>query len=145
MTAPGMFHPATERWFGDNFAAPTPVQAAGWPHIRAGRHALLVAPTGSGKTLAAFLAGIDRIGARGPAEKPGVRILYISPLKALVYDIERNLRAPLTGIVRVAERLELSFHAASVAVRTGDTPARERQRQVRQPAEILVTTPESLY
>ncbi|MEM6513817.1 MAG: DEAD/DEAH box helicase [Pseudomonadota bacterium] len=139
------FHPATQAWFADNFASPTKVQAKGWKNIVAGRHSLLVAPTGSGKTLAAFLAGIDRLGrAEQPREK-GVRILYISPLKALVYDIERNLRAPLVGIVRTAERIDKSFHEASVAVRTGDTPQRDRQRQIKQPSEILVTTPESLF
>ncbi len=140
-----MLHKATHRWFHDNFKAPTAVQKQGWQPIAEGRHALLVAPTGSGKTLAAFLAGIDRLGSLPPDTPPGVRILYISPLKALVYDIQRNLRAPLVGITRAAERLELPFHQASVAVRTGDTPQRDRQRQVKEPAEILVTTPESLY
>ena len=140
-----LFHEATERWFADNFDAPTDVQAKGWPLIASGRHALLVAPTGSGKTLAAFLAGIDRTGAL-PADAPrGVRVLYISPLKALVYDIERNLRAPLVGITRVAERLGTDFRQPGIAVRTGDTPQRDRQRQARQPSEILVTTPESLF
>jgi ATP-dependent Lhr-like helicase len=139
------FHPATRRWFEDNFPAPTEVQRRGWDSIIAGHHSLLVAPTGSGKTLAAFLAGIDRLGRLEAEEKPGVRVLYLSPLKALVYDIERNLRAPLVGIGRVAERLDLDFHSAEVAVRTGDTPQRERQRQVKHPGEILVTTPESLF
>ncbi len=140
-----MFNPATQRWFDDNFAAPTTVQTRGWSRIQDGRHALLVAPTGSGKTLAAFLAGIDRLGALPADRPPGVRLLYISPLKALVYDIERNLRAPLIGIGRVAEGLELPFRQPGVAIRTGDTPQRERQSQARNPAEILVTTPESLY
>lgn len=140
-----MFHDATQRWFADNFEAPTEVQRRGWEAITAGRHSLLVAPTGSGKTLAAFLAGIDRLGAREAGEEAGVRVLYISPLKALVYDIERNLRAPLVGIGRVAERLDLPFRTASVAVRTGDTPQKARQQMVRQPSEILVTTPESLF
>mgnify|MGYP002622694927 CR=1 FL=1 len=140
-----MFSDATQRWFDDNFRAPTPVQARGWPGIADGRHALLVAPTGSGKTLAAFLAAIDRLGARPADEKGGVRVLYVSPLKALVYDIERNLRAPLVGIGRVAERLELPFRAAGVAIRTGDTSQRERRQQAKDPSEILVTTPESLY
>ncbi len=139
------FHPATQSWFEENFSAPTEVQQAGWEKIRSGAHSLLVAPTGSGKTLAAFLAGIDRLGSQPHEHEAGVRVLYISPLKALVYDIERNLRAPLVGIGRVAERLDLPFRSASVAVRTGDTPQRERQRQLRQPADILVTTPESLY
>jgi ATP-dependent Lhr-like helicase len=140
-----VFHEATKRWFDEHFRAPTEIQRLGWERIREGDHSLLVAPTGSGKTLAAFLAGIDALG-RLPADAPpGVRVLYVSPLKALVYDIERNLRAPLVGIARVAERLDLPFRAATVAVRTGDTPQRERQRQARQPGEILVTTPESLY
>ena len=140
------FHRATQTWFDENFPAPTEVQARGWEQIAAGKHALLVAPTGSGKTLAAFLAGIDALGQRPPDVSPGVRLLYVSPLKALVYDIERNLRAPLVGITRVAERLELPFAAPRVAVRTGDTPQKERRQQsARDPAEILVTTPESLY
>ena len=125
------FHPATQSWFEENFSAPTEVQRAGWEKIRSGAHSLLVAPTGSGKTLAAFLAGIDRLGSLPDEHEAGVRVLYISPLKALVYDIERNLRAPLVGIGRVAERLDLPFRSASVAVRTGDTPQRERQRQLR--------------
>ena len=140
-----MFHDATQRWFDDNFAAPTEVQSRGWKTIGEGKHALLVAPTGSGKTLAAFLAGIDRLGALPEDASPGVRVLYVSPLKALVYDIERNLRAPLVGITRTAERLDLPFRQAGVAVRTGDTPQRERQQQAKKPAEIFVTTPESLY
>lgn len=121
------------------------MQKRGWKQIVRGRNALLVAPTGSGKTLAAFLAGIDRIGSSPRPKSMGVRVLYVSPLKALVYDIERNLRAPLVGIKRAAERLDTEFHEASVAVRTGDTPQRERQQQIKDPSEILVTTPESLY
>lgn len=140
-----VFQAATQRWFDDNFAAPTDVQAQGWAQIVTAQHALLVAPTGSGKTLAAFLAGIDRLGTAPEPIVAGVRVLYISPLKALVYDIERNLRAPLVGIARTAERFELPFRQPSVAVRTGDTPQRERQQQSRHPADILVTTPESLY
>ena len=101
-----MFHPATQRWFDEHFRAPTEIQRLGWARIREGEHALLVAPTGSGKTLAAFLAGIDALGGLPDDAPPGVRVLYVSPLKALVYDIERNLRAPLVGIVRAAERLE---------------------------------------
>ncbi|MDJ0939329.1 MAG: DEAD/DEAH box helicase [Woeseiaceae bacterium] len=139
------FHAATRTWFEEHFETPTAVQERGWQQITAGKHALLVAPTGSGKTLAAFLAGIDRLGGLDADAVPGVRVLYVSPLKALVYDIERNLRAPLVGITRVAERLDLDFRQPSVAIRTGDTPQRERQRQVKEPGEILVTTPESLY
>jgi ATP-dependent Lhr-like helicase len=151
------FGPATHAWFTSAFAAPTPVQEQGWARIAAGEHALLIAPTGSGKTLAAFLWCIDRLShgrahhgqpspARdGQAREPGVRVVYVSPLKALVYDVERNLRAPLIGIARAAERLGIEVALPSVAVRTGDTPARERQAQVRHPADILITTPESLY
>jgi ATP-dependent Lhr-like helicase len=138
------FGSASRRWFGERFERPTPVQERGWRHIAAGEHALLLAPTGSGKTLAAFLWCIDRL-IREPGEGPGVRVLYVSPLKALVYDVERNLRAPLAGIRRAAEQLGLSGEAPRVAVRTGDTPPKERSAQARNPAEILVTTPESLY
>ncbi|MEM1260882.1 MAG: DEAD/DEAH box helicase [Pseudomonadota bacterium] len=139
------FHNATTTWFTENFSAPTPVQAAGWQAIAAARNALLVAPTGSGKTLAAFLAAIDRLGRNDSERPPGVRVLYVSPLKALVYDVERNLRSPLVGITRVAERLGHPFRESRVAVRTGDTPQRERAAQAKNPADILVTTPESLY
>jgi len=140
-----VFHDATQRWFQDNFRAPTEVQRRGWESIRRGHHSLLVAPTGSGKTLAAFLAGIDSLGQLPADAPPGVRVLYISPLKALVYDIERNLRAPLLGITRVANELGTDFRLVTVAVRTGDTPQRERRRMAREPADILVTTPESLF
>ena len=144
------FTPATRRWFAQNFAAPTPAQARGWPLIAAGHHCLITAPTGSGKTLAAFLWAIDRLpaGGDGPAagpRAPGVQVLYVSPLKALVYDIERNLRAPLAGVARAAEHLGLAVAPPRVDIRTGDTPAKERARQLQEPAEILVTTPESLY
>ena len=139
------FDEATRSWFAETFTAPTPVQRLGWERIAAGQHALLVAPTGSGKTLAAFLWAIDRVMGLTEDAAPGVRVLYVSPLKALVYDVERNLRAPLVGIQRCAERLGRSPRLPRVAVRTGDTPPRERQRQLREPAEILVTTPESLY
>ena len=137
---------ATRRWFEAAFAQPTAVQRAGWKAIAAGANALLLAPTGSGKTLAAFLWCLDRLG-REPAaaDKPGVRIIYISPLKALAYDIERNLRAPLAGIARAAETLGTPFRAPRIAVRTGDTPARDRREMLRDPAQILITTPESLY
>ncbi len=147
---PPAFAPATRAWLASNFEAPTPVQAQGWPRLAAGEHALLVAPTGSGKTLAAFLAAIDALGSRAPSDEPGVRVLYVSPLKALVYDIERNLRAPLAEISAEAERLragsdEATFRPPRVGVRTGDTSAKERRLHARDPAEILVTTPESLY
>ncbi|RYU62432.1 DEAD/DEAH box helicase [Methylolobus aquaticus] len=139
-----MFSAAAKAWFDSNFPAPTEVQRRGWPILEAGRHALLLAPTGSGKTLAAFLAAIDSLFS-APAYEPGIKVLYISPLKALVHDIERNLRAPLVGICRTAERLGLPARSITVDVRTGDTPQRERLRQAREPADILVTTPESLY
>lgn len=138
------FGNATRDWFESNFERATPVQQRGWPLIAAGKHALLLAPTGSGKTLAAFLACLDRL-LEVPAEKPGTRILYVSPLKALVYDIERNLRAPLAGIVQYAERHGRNVERPSISIRTGDTPARERQLQLKQPGDIAVTTPESLY
>ena len=139
------FAAATRAWFDGTFDRPTPVQTAGWAQIESGDHALLVAPTGSGKTLAAFLAGIDTA-LRLPDSAPaGVRVLYVSPLKALVYDVERNLRAPLVGITRYAEAQGQTVRSVSVAVRTGDTPQKERQYQARHPSEILVTTPESLF
>jgi ATP-dependent Lhr-like helicase len=139
------FQPATRRWFAQTFGAPTAVQRAGWPPITAGAHALLLAPTGSGKTLAAFLACLDRLGA-APAGRPaGVRVVYVSPLKALAYDVERNLNTPLQGIARVAHELGLPFNQPRVAVRTGDTPPAARREMLRRPAEILITTPESLY
>jgi ATP-dependent Lhr-like helicase len=129
------FSDRTRRWFDASFETPTPAQAAGWPAIASGSNALVCAPTGSGKTLAAFLWGIDSLGRRPEELGTGVRIVYISPLKALSYDIERNLRAPLKGI------------GAEVAVglRTGDTPQKERQAMRRTPPDILITTPESLY
>jgi len=127
-----VFSPRTRAWFERAFAAPTPAQTLGWPAIARGGHVLIQAPTGSGKTLAAFLIGIDRLN-ETPGE--GLRLLYVSPLKALNYDIERNLRSPLAGI----------GSELSVAVRTGDTPADERRRMLRTPPDILITTPESLF
>ncbi len=129
------FTPRTRDWFTNAFAAPTPAQAQAWPAIASGEHVLISAPTGSGKTLAAFLWAIDRLAADEPGREPGIRLVYVSPLKALSYDIDRNLRAPLRGI-----GTELD-----VAVRTGDTPQRERQAMLRRPPDILITTPESLY
>ncbi|MFL5916778.1 MAG: DEAD/DEAH box helicase [Gaiellaceae bacterium] len=127
-----LFRPETRAWFERNFAAPTPAQAKGWPAIAGGGHVLIQAPTGSGKTLAAFLSAIDRLTAN-PGR--GLRVLYVSPLKALNYDVERNLRAPLAGF-----RSELR-----VAVRTGDTPQKERAAMLREPPDVLITTPESLF
>ncbi|HEY2746644.1 MAG TPA: DEAD/DEAH box helicase, partial [Polyangia bacterium] len=139
------FAPATRAWFADAFAAPTPVQARGWPHIARGEHTLLLAPTGSGKTLAAFLACLDRVTQLPPTADPGVRVLYISPMKALAYDVERNLRAPLAGIARAAEGLGARLRSVGVSVRTGDTPEKQRRQLARAPGDILITTPESLY
>jgi ATP-dependent Lhr-like helicase len=129
------FSEPVRRWFQASFEAPTPAQAIGWPKIVSGQNTLICAPTGSGKTLAAFLWGIDRLARQPEQLGQGVRIVYVSPLKALSYDIERNLRAPLKGIG--AE--------ISVGLRTGDTPQRERQAMRRKPPDILITTPESLY
>jgi ATP-dependent Lhr-like helicase len=142
----GLFGDATRAWFEQSFPGATQVQRDGWPVIASGDHALLLAPTGSGKTLAAFLWSIDRLSrAVDEDREPGVRVLYISPLKALAYDVERNLRAPLTGIVRAAERVGVEIAQPQVAIRSGDTSQRERRIQARRPSDILVTTPESLY
>ncbi|AXE38809.1 ATP-dependent RNA helicase SrmB [Acidipropionibacterium virtanenii] len=140
-----MFREPVATWFRDVFAAPTPVQSATWSAVATGGHALVIAPTGSGKTLAAFLWALDRL--TDPARKPsnGVGVLYISPLKALGTDIEKNLRAPLTGIRNTAERLGQECRPVKVAVRTGDTPPAERNRIARHPPDILITTPETLY
>jgi len=144
----GPFTPATRAWFEATFEAPTRVQAGGWPPVSGGEHTLMLAPTGTGKTLAAFLWAIDRLSrppATDAARKPGFRIVYISPLKALAYDVERNLRAPLVGIRHYADRLDQDLHPLRIDVRTGDTPQRERARMGRDPGDILITTPESLY
>ena len=127
-----LFSSETREWFTRAFAEPTPAQALGWPAIASGEHTLIQAPTGSGKTLAAFLYGIDRLSSEPGA---GLRLLYVSPLKALNYDIERNLRGPLAG-------LESQLR---VGVRTGDTPQKERAAMLKDPPDILITTPESLY
>ncbi len=152
-----MFAPAVRAWFDATFPAPTPAQTQGWPAIAAGEHTLILAPTGSGKTLAAFLWGIDRLvtadssGADGEAppdrsDRPAqTRIVYISPLRALAVDVEKNLQAPLKGIRRAADELGVPFRPPTVGLRTGDTPADQRRRLARNPPDILVTTPESLY
>ncbi len=145
-----LFRPATCAWFQSTFAEPTAAQAEGWRAISDGHHTLIHAPTGSGKTLAAFLWTLDRLTGRGPTppgEKPtpGVRVLYVSPLKALTYDVERNLRAPLAGIALAAARLGEHMAHVSVGSRTGDTSAEERRQLARRPPDILITTPESLY
>jgi ATP-dependent helicase Lhr and Lhr-like helicase len=131
-------------WFRAALGVPTPVQAQGWAALAGGRSALLLAPTGSGKTLAAFLAALDRA-MFAPTERRGVRLLYVSPLKALGVDVERNLRAPIAGIRAAAERSSTPVHVPSVAQRSGDTPARDRARFRKEPSDILITTPESLY
>src|SRR2546421_3825564 len=141
------FSPATRAWFDGAFAEPTPAQAGAWRAIGKGEDALVVAPTGSGKTLAAFLWAIDRLAALPPPADPKrrTRVLYVSPLKALAVDIERNLRAPLTGIGHAAHRLGLDEPDIRVAVRTGDTAAEERRKLATKPPDILITTPESLF
>ena len=140
------FHPAVAEWFAETFPGPTRAQELGWPEIQAGRSTLIFAPTGSGKTLAAFLAAIDRLMfAPVPADEARTRIVYVSPLRALAVDVERNLRAPLAGIARTAARRGDAVHLPTVGIRTGDTPANERTRMLRHPPDILITTPESLY
>lgn len=140
------FHPVLRDWFVRTFDVPTAVQAEAWPLIAAGHSTLLLAPTGSGKTLAAFLVAIDRILFHTPTgQPPGVRVLYISPLKALGVDVERNLRSPLIGVRSTAEWQGVPHHVPQVGVRSGDTPARDRRQLIRQPPDILITTPESLY
>jgi len=140
-----IFGPATRSWFGKAFAGPTKVQSEGWPVIARGDHTLLIAPTGSGKTLAAFLYCLDRLSAQRATSAKGVQVLYVSPLKALAYDVERNLRVPLIGIERAASGAKRKVALPRAAIRTGDTSQKERREQQKNPAEILVTTPESLY
>ena len=142
----GLFHTAVAEWFRHSFAGPTPPQALGWPAIARGQSTLILAPTGSGKTLTAFLWCIDRLMFEGvPDRNRRCRVLYVSPLKALAVDIERNLRAPLAGIANRANARGDAHHVPAIAVRTGDTPAAERARFQRDPSDILITTPESLY
>ncbi|HVE62653.1 MAG TPA: ATP-dependent helicase [Mycobacteriales bacterium] len=146
MAALVAFSPATRAWFEASFAAPTPAQVGAWEAIAGGDHALVVAPTGSGKTLAAFLSSLDRLAAQPAAEpKKRLRVLYVSPLKALAVDVERNLRAPLAGITQAAARMGLPAPDITVGVRSGDTPADERRRFASVPPDILITTPESLF
>jgi ATP-dependent helicase Lhr and Lhr-like helicase len=141
------FSPATRDWFAGAFAAPTPAQLGAWQAIADGQHALVVAPTGSGKTLAAFLWALDQLAVAGPPPDPGrrCRVLYISPLKALAVDVERNLRSPLAGIRQAAHRLGLPQPDIRVGMRTGDTPAEQRRAFARTPTDVLVTTPESVF
>ena len=138
-------------WFAAAFAEPTPAQDGAWEAIAQGHHALVVAPTGSGKTLSAFLWAIDRLltepglDRRHQTAHTGTRVLYISPLKALAVDVERNLRAPLVGIRQTADRLGERVPEVTVGIRSGDTPAAERRTLARTPPDILITTPESLF
>jgi ATP-dependent Lhr-like helicase len=143
----GVFSPAVDAWFRSTFAEPTRAQSEGWPPIARGDHTLILAPTGSGKTLAAFLWAIDRLSSEQPAApRERTRVLYVSPLRALAVDVEKNLRAPLAGIVHAAERMRAPLaHTPVAAIRTGDTAADERRRLLRRPPDILITTPESLY
>ena len=141
------FGPATQTWFTDVFSAPTPAQEGAWDAINRGQHALVIAPTGSGKTLAAFMATLDRLTAGTELSQrtnKQVHTLYISPLKALGVDVERNLRAPLRGIAATAERLGVKVSDVTIGIRSGDTPANERRRLITHPPDILITTPESL-
>ena len=141
------FGVATREWFRAAFAEPTPAQVGAWSAVAAGRNALVVAPTGSGKTLSAFLWSLDRLTTEPPPEdrRQRCRVLYVSPLKALAVDVERNLRAPLTGIRHTASRMGLPEPDVTVGVRSGDTPAAERRSIATSPPDILITTPESLF
>ena len=141
------FSPATAAWFRGSFSAPTTAQEGAWDAISSGRHALVVAPTGSGKTLSAFLWALDRLASEPVPEERlrRCRVLYVSPMKALAVDVERNLRSPLVGIRHAATRLGLPEPDITVAVRSGDTPADERRAFARAPSDVLITTPESLF
>ncbi|MFN3285235.1 MAG: DEAD/DEAH box helicase, partial [bacterium] len=143
MTLP-RFHPAVLHWFRERFAEPTPVQERGWREVASGRDTLLLAPTGSGKTLAAFLWALNDLLSSDPLPDE-TRVLYVSPLRALSHDVHRNLEEPLREIRRGAHTLGYSLPEVRVAVRTGDTLPRERERMKRTPPHVLITTPESLY
>ncbi|MBO0677763.1 ATP-dependent helicase [Mycolicibacterium sp. S2-37] len=144
------FSPLTREWFAGTFVEPTPAQAQAWAAIANGDNTLVIAPTGSGKTLAAFLWAIDRLASpelasSGGRPRPGTRVLYVSPLKALAVDVERNLRTPLTGIARVADRHGQPAPSISVGVRSGDTTPAQRREMLTRPPDVLITTPESLF
>jgi ATP-dependent Lhr-like helicase len=141
-----LFHPITAAWFRAVFDGPTAPQREGWPAIARGESTLILAPTGTGKTLTAFLWCLDRLMMQTPADAPkGCRVVYISPLKALAADVERNLRSPLQGIANMAQREGVPFRMPEISVRTGDTSPKERARFRNHPGDILITTPESLY
>ena len=139
------FHPVTASWFREVFDNPTEPQRLGWPVIARGESTLILAPTGTGKTLTAFLWCLDRLMLQQQQKTPGCRIVYISPLKALAVDVERNLRSPLAGIANMARRMNVPVPDPQISIRTGDTSQKERARFRKTPSEILITTPESLY
>jgi ATP-dependent helicase Lhr and Lhr-like helicase len=139
------FHPVTAAWFREVFEEPTAPQRLGWPAIARGESTLILAPTGTGKTLTAFLWCLDRLMLQQRPQGPGCRIVYVSPLKALAVDVERNLRSPLAGIANMARRMGAAVHDPEISIRTGDTAQKDRARFRRTPSEILITTPESLY
>ena len=143
-TSLGRFGAITREWFASTFAAPTTAQADAWAAIADGKNTLVIAPTGSGKTLAAFLWALDSL-AGSSEPQAGTRVLYVSPLKALAVDVERNLRTPLAGLTRIAERRGLPAPDISVGVRSGDTPPARRRQLIAQPPDVLITTPESLF
>src|ERR1044072_4754781 len=142
-----LFHPAVARWFARTFPAPTTPQLQAWPEIKKQRHTLIAAPTGSGKTLAAFLSAIAALGRLGLEENLGdtTHVIYVSPLKALSNDVQRNLQFPLEGIEKELQAMGLPEVNIRTLVRTGDTPAAERTAMTKRPPHIVVTTPESLY
>ncbi|NLM45180.1 MAG: DEAD/DEAH box helicase, partial [Firmicutes bacterium] len=138
-----LFHPLVQKWFTEKLGEPTDIQSKAWPHIARGEHVLLVAPTGSGKTLTAFLWALQKL-ITGEWQTGQVRVLYVSPLKALNNDVRRNLLQPLQELQACFEAAGLQFPALSVLTRSGDTPQQDRRKMLRRPPEVLITTPESL-